>query len=174
MIVLKVRKANYPPACILATLPSFLSINFQINPFFGGLLFRFWLWRLCRDSLSVFFKIHRYGSKDSRPDPSILQSRFPLFKSFQKVSVWRNIFIEFSFFKTIFYQTYFVNFFFSKSTSPPRSPTGLALCVPTYTLSSPTFKGWPARGLSFVCYERIVYHDGINNYRFPKVVAESL
>ena len=37
---------------------------------------------------------------------------------------------------------------FSNPTSPPRSPIGLVPCVPSYTLSSPVFKGvtW---GMSF-------------------------
>ena len=124
----------------------------------------------CKDFVGIpfqfFFKIHRYGSKDSRPDPSILQSRFPLFKSFHKVSVCRNIFIKFCFLNyflsNLFRQkTFFWGFVcFYNPGSPPRSPIGLVLCVPSYTLSSPTFKG-VTRGLSFVSYERIVSHDVI-------------
>ena len=37
---------------------------------------------------------------------------------------------------------------FSNPTSPPRSPIGLVTCVPSYTLSSPVFKG-VTRGMSF-------------------------
>ena len=33
---------------------------------------------------------------------------------------------------------------FLTPTSPPTSPIGSVPCVPSYTLSSPAFKGWPA------------------------------
>ena len=54
---------------------------------------------------------------------------------------------------TLSKQTFLLYFFlggvcFSNPTSPPRSPIGSVPCVPSYTLSSPAFKG-VTHGMSF-------------------------